>query len=113
MHLREALTLVSFCSMIAACAARDRSITYGADGKKDWQRRLDVAVQPGISEDSARAIMTANGFSCSAGVDSVSYVACSKDRRAQPVFRRWRAVFVLDSQRRVTAVRASTGMVGP
>ena len=111
--MRTCSAVALCCISLAACTASDQSITRGADGQNDWERRLRAVVKPGMTEDSAQRVMVANGFTCSAGVDSTRFLACSKDGKSSPVFRRWRGVFILDANRRVSAVRASTGMVGP
>jgi hypothetical protein len=95
------------------CAAPDRSITRGADGVQDWQRHLSSAVPLGMSEDAVFALMQRNGFHCNSQTDSVPSIYCDKVSNSQPVHRRWQAIVSLDRNRRVTAVRGSTGLVGP
>ncbi len=112
MPSRRATLLVLASTIASACRPGDSTITRGADGDRDWARRLATAVRIGTSADSARGILERNGFTCSAGQDSVAYVQCDKERnRRTVVYRRWRAVLNLDHGR-VTAVKASTGLVG-
>jgi len=103
--------LIASCLVAVACA-RDTTITHGADGLPEWQRRLAAAVPLGVSVDSARSVMRANGFDCQEGADSVVYLWCSK-MAAGIVRRRWQAVINLRSNRTVLEVRASTGLSGP
>ena len=91
----------------------DRTITHGADGPADWAKRLSSAIPLGITGDSARAVMVRNGFRCQDGVDSVAYIWCDKESGKSIVKRRWQAVINLDPLHSVSAVRGSTGLVGP
>jgi len=96
-----------------ACAKRDTTITHGADSAPEWSRHLSAAIPTGISADSARRLMEHNGFRCQDGVDSVAYVWCDKLSSNAIVQRRWQAVLNLDAQRRISEVRAFTGLIGP
>ena len=110
--MRLRTSLLFFCLALGGCA-RDHTITHGADAEADWSRRLAAAIPIGLSRDSARAIMEANGFQCREGVDSVAYVWCSKTSSAPNIVtRHWSAVLNLDHDR-VFEVRALTGLVGP
>jgi hypothetical protein len=107
--------LLAFASVLVVCGGCDRSITHGADGKRDWARRLAAAVPVSTPADSARAILERNGFHCQAGADSAAFLWCEKESggKATIVRRRWQAVLTLDAQQRVVAVRASTRLIGP
>ena len=106
-----------YISLIVAallgCAAPDRSITRGADGAQDWQRHLSSAVPLGMSEDAVFALMERNGFHCNSQSGSIPSVYCDKVSKNQPVHRTWQAIVSLDRNHRVTAVRGSTGLIGP
>lgn len=101
-------------TLVVACR-RDNSITRGADGGNDWNRRLAAAVPIGMSMDSARTVLTRNGFQCSLGADTVRYFRCEKDSGGRFEFarRRWIALLYVDQGNRVSGVRATTGMIGP
>ena len=100
---------------VAAGCGRDRSITHGADGSSDWDRRLAAAIPIGIPLDSARAIMLHNGFHCELVTDRSRQLWCDKSGggRFAVVRRRWHAVLDLDTGDRIARVRASTGLTGP
>jgi len=108
--VRVPLWRCSALLMVLACAKPDTTITHGADGQREWSRRLAAAVPLGISVDSARRTMDANGFQCREGEDSVSYLSCAKLSGKAVVQRRWEAVVHLDAQRRVNDVRGSTSL---
>jgi hypothetical protein len=113
MLMRVSTSLLFFSLTLLSCRASDRTITHGADGEADWSRRLAAAIPIGLSRDSARAIMEANGFQCRERADSVAYVWCSKTSSPSGVVRRrWSAVLNLD-QNHVFEVRGFTGLVGP
>jgi hypothetical protein len=101
--------------LIIACRRRDDSITRGADGANDWNRHLADAVPIGMSMDSARTVLTRNGFQCSLGADTVRYFRCEKNGGGRFEFarRRWIAILYIDQQNRVSRVHATTGMIGP
>ena len=107
--------LMLLAAMVVACGGCDRSITHGADGEREWARRLAAAVPLSTPADSALVIMKRNGFDCQAGADSAAYLWCEKESggRTTIVRRRWRAVLGLDARQRVFVVRASTGLIGP
>ena len=105
--------LVLFTPVASACAVRDQTITYGADGAPEWTRRLAATVHIGTSADSARLVLELNGFHCREGADSVAYLWCDKvSRKKTLVHRRWQAVINLNEKRRVHEVRAFTGLIG-
>lgn len=101
-------------TLTAACH-RDNSITRGADGDNDWNRRLAAAVPIGMAMDSARTVLTRNGFQCSVGADSVRSFRCEKESGGRFNFarRRWIAILEVDPQNHVSGLRSSTGMIGP
>ena len=101
-------------SLVTACR-HDQSITRGADGGNDWNRHLADAVPVGMSMDSARTVLTSNGFQCSLGTDTARYFRCDKTSGGLlPLARRrWIALLYIDQQNRVSGVRATTGLIGP
>ena len=106
--------------MLAGCKHgdskhRDTTITRGAESAAEWSRHLASAVPIGIPADSARAIMTRNGFSCRRSADSVAHLYCGKQSGGflDLASRRWHAELSLDARGRVIEVRGSTYMVGP
>jgi|SRR6185312_4436980 len=111
--MKRRIVIVACC--VAAAAGCDRSITHGADGSRDWDHRLAAAVPIGISADTALAVMTRNGFRCTAGADSVRYLWCDKwsGTRLDLVRRRWQAVLNIDAGGRIVERRASTDLTGP
>ena len=113
--MRVPISTGILCLTLAAACAADNSITHGADGKPEWDRRLAAAIPIGIPVDSARAIMLESGFHCGIGADSVRHLSCDKDGggRFAIVRRRWRAVLDLDTADRVQRVRATTSLTGP
>jgi len=99
--------------LFSLLGCRDRSITRGADGEREWSRRLAGAVPLGTPAESAQAIMERNGFQCRAGADSVAYLWCDKmSAKINVVRRRWQAVLNLN-RGQVFEVRAFTGLIGP
>jgi|RhiMethySRZTD1v2_1073278.scaffolds.fasta_scaffold554236_1 hypothetical protein len=109
------LFLATSLALLGGCGPRDATITHGADGAPEWSRHLASAVPVGITADSARAIMTRNGFTCRSGSDTVAHLWCEKQSggRVAIVRRRWQAALNLDERQRVVAVRGSTGLIGP
>ena len=106
--LATILPIVAF----AACA-RDQTITRGAEGGHDWQRRLAAAVPVGMSQDSARVSLEKNGFRCPPA-QARDTLWCDKwsGGRFTIVRRRWQAVLRLE-RGHVAGVRGTTGLVGP
>ena len=109
------LVSVGLLVVVLAACRRDTSITRGADGANDWNRHLADAVPIGMSMDSARTVLTRNGFQCSLGADTVRHFRCEKTSggRVALARRRWIALLYIDQQNRVSSVRATTGMIGP
>lgn len=85
----------------------DRTITHGADGRPEWDRRLQAAVPVGMAEDAARSLMHRNGFRCETRPAGLS---CEKWSRNQGVRRHWMADLRVRGGR-VTEVRSNTGIV--
>ena len=111
--MRAALLWVSLA--LSGCRGVDRTITHGADGEADWSRRLAAAIPVGLSRDSARKLLEANGFRCREGADSAAQLWCGKTSTSTAsniVSRRWSAVLTLNRDS-VVEVRGSTGLVGP
>jgi hypothetical protein len=98
--------------LLAACAG-DRSITHGADGAPEWDRRLQAAIPVGTDAVAARATLEANQFQCGSA-DSLGGFRCDKwsGRRWAVVRRRWYAGIEVRGGR-VTAVRSRTDLTGP
>ena len=100
-------------ALLAGCAG-DRSITHGADGEREWNRKLHAAVPLGTPRDSAVATLERNGFRCVAPNQSRESRWCDKwsGGKMAIVRRRWQAVIEFEGER-VTTVRASTNLTGP
>jgi hypothetical protein len=109
MNIR-AIVIVVISAGSLACA-RDRSITHGADGAPEWERRLARAIAPGMIVDSARGTMERNGFRCEI---SAADLWCDKESggRLAIVRRRWQATFAIQDGR-VRAINGTTGLIGP
>jgi hypothetical protein len=94
--------------------ARDGTITRGADGPSDWQRRLESAIPLGISPDSTASILKRNGFDCQP-FNTVDFtLSCEKvsDPRLDVVRRKWVALLAFQSGG-VANVRGSTDLIRP
>jgi hypothetical protein len=93
-----------------ACA-RDDSITHGADGAPEWDRRLAAAIAPGMIADSAHAILQREGFRCQT---STKDLYCTKESggRFTIVRRHWKAILAIQDGH-VRAVKGVTGLTGP
>jgi len=113
--MRIPISAVGILVTVAVGCAGDRSITHGADGSPEWDRRLAAAIPIGIPLDSAQAVMLRNGFRCELGADSVRYLWCDKTGGTgfAVVRRRWQAVLNLDTGDRIARVRATTDLTGP
>lgn len=85
----------------------DRTITHGADGRPEWDRRLRAAVPVGMEEDSVRSLMERNGFRCETRPVGLS---CDKWSRDQGVRRQWMAELRVRGGR-VSEVRSSTRII--
>lgn len=113
--MRSPISTFGILLTLAVGCAGDRSITHGADGSPEWDRRLAAAIPIGFPLDSAQAVMVRNGFRCELGADSVRYLWCDKTRggRFAVVRRRWQAVLNLDTNDRIARIRATTDLTGP
>jgi hypothetical protein len=107
-------TKLLFVVVLALACAHDETITRGADGANDWKRRAEAAIPLGISVDSARSVLTHNGFNCRAFDSTDSTVWCDKESggRFEIVRRRWQAIVHFQAGR-VNKVESSTGLRGP
>jgi len=106
-------SLLAAVLAIVGCA-RDSTITHGADGQKDWNRRLTAAVPIGMPSVAARALMERNGFQCRWIAELPRELECDKrsDRRLAGVRRKWQATFEIH-EGQVIAVQSSTEIVRP
>jgi hypothetical protein len=111
--IKQKKELLFFVAFALACA-HDETITRGADGANDWKRRAEAAIPLGISVDSARSVLTHNGFNCRAFDSTDSNVWCDKESggRFEIVRRRWQAIVHFQAGR-VNKVESSTGLRGP
>lgn len=102
---------IAVISIASSGCARDTSITHGADGAPEWDRRLAAAIAPGMTLDSARAIMRRNGFRCET---SSADLWCEKESggRFAIVRRRWQATLAVEDGH-VRAIKGTTGLTGP
>src|SRR3954462_5250590 len=77
---------------LTACTV-DSTITRGADGSPEWERRLHAAVVVGMASDSGQAILEQNGFTClhSTAQESLSCTKLSGGK-FDVVRRRWLAL---------------------
>ena len=102
---------IALTSAATLGCARDSSITHGADGAPEWDRHLAAAIAPGMTIDSARAIMQRNGFRCELSSDDLW---CDKESggRFAIVRRRWQATLGVEDGH-VRAVKGTTGLTGP
>ena len=105
---------ILFAVVFVLACAQDGTITRGADGANDWKRRVEAAIPLGISVDSARSVLTRNGFNCRPFESADSTVWCDKESggRFEIVRRRWQATLHFQSGR-VKKVESSTGLTGP
>lgn len=109
--MRNHAILIIVISAPSMGCARDNSITHGADGAPEWDRRLAAAIAPGMIVDSARAVMQRNGFRCETSADSLW---CDKESGGRFVIvrRRWQATLAIQDGH-VRAVNGTTGLIGP
>lgn len=102
------------CTLLLSACAKDTTITHGAEGAHDWQRRLENAIPLGTTVDSARRILAANGFTCRTldAIDSTMWCDKHSGGRFQIVMRRWQAVLHVRADR-IGSLRGTTGLTGP
>jgi hypothetical protein len=98
-------------SILVACTI-DRSITHGADGSPEWDRRLRAAVPIGAQVEDARAVLVRNGFTCNVDPAKPELLVCDKmaSNARSVARRRWQAT-VEATDRRVSRVESSTELV--
>lgn len=106
-------TLLVLCLVTTGCNL-DNTITHGADGTREWDRKLKAAVPVGLAETDCKALMERNGFSCENPSASSESLWCDKQstRRLGLVKRRWQATFDLKDGR-VVDVHSATNLIGP
>jgi hypothetical protein len=97
--------------LLLGCS-RDATITRGADGSPEWDRKLRAAVPLGSSISEARGIMDHNGFHCEPAADPVATLWCRKEAEDALGLgrRRWQATFLIRAGR-VDGIRSSTQRV--
>jgi len=91
--------------------ARDNSITHGADGAPEWDRRLAAVIAPGMIADSAHAILQREGFRCETSANDL-YCTKQSGGRFAIVRRHWKAILAIRDGH-VRAVKGTTGLTGP
>lgn len=101
------------CGALSACTG-DSTITRGADGAHEWDRRIQAAVPSGTSIQDARALMERNGFTCNDFSATKLTMFCEKKagRPGSPVERRWQATFEV-KEGRVVGLQSSTELLRP
>ena len=105
------LLLATVCCLLLGCS-RDATITGGADGSPEWERKLRGVVPLGTSVVETRAIMSRNGFHCEPATDPVPMLWCKKEAEDALGLgrRRWQATFLI-RKGRVDGVQSSTQRV--
>jgi len=101
--------VITAAALLLGACGLDHSITHGADGKPEWDRRLHAAVPLGIEEAAARSLLKRNGFRCEPRPTGLS---CDKWSHRAVVRRHWMAVLQV-REGRVTEVRSSTTLIRP
>ncbi|HEV8376878.1 MAG TPA: hypothetical protein VGR38_11675 [Candidatus Polarisedimenticolia bacterium] len=102
------LFLLIACCLLLSCRG-DATITRGADGSPEWDRKLRAAVPLGSPTQETRGIMQRNGFHCEPGADPVTTLWCRKEADAPLGLgrRRWQATFLIRDGH-VDEIRSST-----
>ena len=105
------LTLTFCCLAFLGCSV-DHSITHGADGAPEWDRRLRNAVPIGTPISEARAILIDNGFNCDAAGTTSATLECTKlaPNALSVARRRWHARLEA-TDGRVSRVESSTELL--
>jgi len=105
------LILPAACCLLLGCSG-DATITRGADGSPEWERKLQAAVPLGTPVAETRGIMSSNGFHCEPAADPVPTLWCRKeaDNALGLGRRRWQATFLIRDGR-VDDIRSSTQRV--
>lgn len=85
--------LVVLMALSVAACNRDHTITRGASGHGDWDRRLKVAVPIGIPIATAQATLEHNGFACHRDALGAQVLRCDKQSSRKLAFLRryWQA----------------------
>ena len=105
------LTIGLLTWFIVACTI-DHTITHGADGSPEWDRRLRAAVPIGAQVEDSQAVLVRNGFKCTVDPAKPETLVCDKvaSDAVGGVRRRWHAT-VEATDRRVSRVESSTELV--
>ena len=111
-RLLRGAAILAVALSIASCN-RDHSITRGADGRSDWDRRLRAAIPIGSPIASAQSTMEHNGFRCRRDALGAQMLRCEKySPRKFGFFRRhWQAT-VQAPHGQVSAIQSSTRFGG-
>jgi hypothetical protein len=107
--------LMPFVLSFALGACRgDNTITHGADGAREWDRKLQAAVPFGTPVQDVRLLMERNGFRCKDVSAPETTLYCDKRSggRFDVVERRWQAIFDVQDGH-VIKIHGSTGLTGP
>jgi hypothetical protein len=104
--------MIGLLGLILAACTIDRSITHGADGSPEWDRRLRAAVPIGGPVEDARAVLIRNGFKCDVDPAKPELLVCDKlaSNALGVARRRWQAT-VEATDRRVSRVVSFTELV--
>lgn len=107
------LSLFALSFALGACRS-DSTITHGADGTREWDRKLQAAVPVGTPVQDVRLLMERNGFECKDVSAPATALWCDKmsGGRSGFVKRRWQATFDMEDGH-VVRIHSSTGLVGP
>jgi hypothetical protein len=104
-----AVTLPTLALSLALCACSgDRTITHGADGANEWDRKLHAAVAVGTPVEDVVMLMQKNGFTCEGLAEGSATLTCQKESSGA-VTRHWQASFdVTDGK--VAGIHSDTGI---
>jgi len=105
------LTFALCCLAFLGCSV-DHSMTHGADGAPEWDRRLRSAIPIGTQISEARAILIRNGFDCDAAGTKPDTLECIKlaSNALSVARRRWQARLEA-TDGRVSRVESSTELL--
>jgi len=106
------LMTIGLLSLFIVACTIDHTITHGADGSPEWDRRLRSAVAIGAQIEDAQAVLVRNGFKCNVGPAKPETLVCDKvaSNSVGGVRRRWHATVEATDQR-VSRVESSTELV--
>jgi hypothetical protein len=104
----KAPTFPVLALLAAAACSGDHTITHGADGSNDWDRRLKAAVAVGTPVEDAVMLMQKNGFTCEGLAEGSSTLTCRKESSGA-VTRRWQAMFDVKDGK-VADIHSDTGI---